>query len=141
MLSDKIKDIAHSPTFVSPEHTIEDVCKIMREKVVGSVIVGTADEPLGIFSERDVIFKVVASGVDPKTTEVREYMTSPVVTIDADSSISDAKMIFSEKKIRRLPVAENGVIVGVVSARSVLNNVNFNLIREKYYYSDQPSRF
>ncbi|MFH1127025.1 MAG: CBS domain-containing protein [archaeon] len=136
-----IKNIMHSPTFVSPSDTIEDVCKIMAKKIVGSVIVGTKDEPLGIFSERDVIFKIVAEGIDPKKAKASEYMTSPVITIDAGSAISDAQRIFSEKKIRRLPVVENKIIVGIVSARSVLNNINFDSIKRKYFDSLEPSRF
>lgn len=141
MLSNKIKSIAHSPTFVSPENTVENACKIMSNKNVGSVIVGTEDKPQGVFTERDVIFKVVANGIDPKTAKVREYMTTPLITLNADSTINDAQKIFNEKKIRRLPVIEDGIIVGVVSARSVLNNINFESIKKKYYYSDQPSRF
>ena len=77
--------------------------------------------PLGIFSERDVMLRVVSENKDPKTTKMREVMTGPVLTIDKDTSTDDALKIMGERHIRHLPVVnEEGQVEGMLSIRHLL---------------------
>lgn len=135
-----VKDIYHKPTFVGSDMTIEAVAEIMAFKDIGSVLVGTAEEPRGIFSERDILKKIVSKGVSPKRAKVAEYMTSPIITIDAEKQVTEAMKIITEHHIKRLPVASEGKIVGMLSARSIMENVGRSIINEKRSFSGNDSR-
>ena len=135
-----VKDIYHKPTFVGSDMTIEAVAEIMAFKDIGSVLVGTAEEPRGIFSERDILKKIVSKGVSPKRAKVAEYMTSPIITIDAEKQVTEAMKIVTEHHIKRLPVASEGKIVGMLSARSIMENVGRSIINEKISFSESNSR-
>lgn len=123
-----VQTIMHRPTFVEPEATIEAVAELMAYKDIGSVIAGSPDRPLGIFSERDILKKIVAKGLHPKRTRVREHMSSPIITIEADKTVYDAMRIMTDKHVKRLPVVRNGVIVGTLSARSVMECVSRTVV-------------
>ena len=135
-----VKDIYHKPTFVDSNMTIEAVAEIMAFKDIGSVIVGTADKPEGIFSERDILKKIVSKGVSPKQAKVAEYMTSPIITIDADKPVTEAMKIITEHHIKRLPVVFEGKIIGMLTARSIMENVGRSIINEKISFSGTNSR-
>ena len=135
-----VKDIFHKPTFVESGMTIEAVAEIMAFKDIGSVIVGTADKPEGIFSERDILKKIVSKGVSPKQAKVAEYMTSPIITIDADKPVTEAMKIITEHHIKRLPVVFEGKIIGMLTARSIMENVGRSIINEKISFNETNSR-
>ena len=135
-----VKDIYHKPTFVESGMTIEAVAEIMAFKDIGSVIVGTADKPEGIFSERDILKKIVSKGVSPKNAKVSEHMSSPIITIDDDKPVTAAMRIITEHHIKRLPVVLEGKIVGMLTARSIMENVGRSIINEKISFSEDSSR-
>ncbi|MCS7123521.1 MAG: CBS domain-containing protein [Candidatus Aenigmarchaeota archaeon] len=87
----------------------------MAEKRVGSVIIEENGNPVGIITERDLTKKIVASGKNPKEIKAKEIMSSPLVFVapNDDSSIAVEKM--KKHKIKRLPVIENGKVVGIVT--------------------------
>lgn len=128
-----VQDIMHKPTFVEPDMTVEAVAEIMAFKDIGSVIVGTSEKPQGIFSERDILKKIVSKGISPKRARVREYMSSPVISIGAEKTVTDAMRIMAEKHIKRLPVVERGKIIGMLSARSVMENVGRTVVKNNIH--------
>jgi len=103
-----------------PEETVMTVVKRMQQFRIGSVIVNSVEQkPLGIFTERDVLNKVVAQGIDPNTTLVKEVMTSPIETINASCPPLEIFKLFADRGFRHLPVAlDDGRIIGVLSLRS-----------------------
>ncbi len=114
-----VKHIMHGATIIPPDIPVSNVAKIMRDKNIGSVLIKLRELDYGIVTERDIIFKVTAENMDPKAVKSKDVMTELRYTIDAQASIEKASEIFNQHSIRRLPVMENGEIIGVVTSRDV----------------------
>jgi CBS domain-containing protein len=104
---------------VSPAATIAEAVAEMNRNRVGSVLVLDEGRLVGIFTERDVLRRVVGQGVDPRNTRVAEVMTAGVITITPDATIEDTMVLFTEKRCRHLPVVESGQLVGTISIGDV----------------------
>ena len=100
--------------------TVLEAAKQMVEANVGSVFIEESAGAGGIFTERDLLRRVVAAGLDPATTPLSEVMSSPVVTCSLSTTVRDALNDMSEKHIRRLVVQEDGRLVGLIGIRDVL---------------------
>lgn len=100
---------------VSSTVTIFEAVAEMNRNRVGSVLVIDGGKLVGIFTERDVLRRVVGAGVDPKTTMVADVMTAGVMTISPEATIDETMRIFTEKRCRHLPVVDNGKLVGTIS--------------------------
>jgi len=101
------------------ETPVDAVAKIMGEKSVGSVIITRNGDPMGIFTERDLLTKFLAKDQSLKVA-VGEACSSPLVTVPLGSSIHDAAAIMSSKHIKRLPITKDGKLVGILSARDLV---------------------
>jgi len=109
---------------ISPTATVSEAVRIMADKRIGSLIVTENEEIKGIFTERDLISKVLAKGLNPEKTTISEVMTpAPLVTITPDAEIAEAALLMIRKKIRRLPVIENGKLVGIITAADLYYRV------------------
>lgn len=100
---------------VSPTTTAQEAAETMVKHNVGSVLVVEAGKPIGIFSERDLMVRVVVPGKDPKKVKVREVMTEGVAVVEPHTRVKQAMAIMTEKRCRHLPVVAEGKIVGLVS--------------------------
>jgi signal-transduction protein with cAMP-binding, CBS, and nucleotidyltransferase domain len=129
-----VKDIMHGITLVEPDASILEVARIMRDKNIGSVLIKVDPLHWGIVTERDIIIKIVARDVDPKATKASEIMTELRYTIDASASTQKASEIFNIHPIRRLPVMEDGEIIGMVTARDVAKYCIFKAMKTKREY-------
>jgi len=119
-----VKNVMHSITCVDGSLPISEVAKLMSDKVIGSVLVKDSEGRIaGVFTERDVVREVVAKGLDPAKSPVKNVMSTPLVTVNSDTTIDQAAKLMVEKKIRRLPVVEGGKIVGIVTDRDVIRTV------------------
>jgi CBS domain-containing protein len=106
---------------VQEDATVEDAVKTMVEHRIGAVIVLRGNEMAGIFSERDVLDKIVLARRDPATTPVFAVMTSPVVTAPGNAEDAEAAQTMTEHHIRHLPILnETQRVVGMVSLRGVM---------------------
>jgi len=94
---------------------VKDAARLMVEKRIGSLIANRDGLPFGIVTERDLMKKIAAEGVDPSKLTVNEVMTAPLTTIDASASIIDAARRMVEKQIKRLVVTDQDKIVGIIS--------------------------
>jgi CBS domain-containing protein len=104
---------------VAPTMTIFDAVAEMNRNRVGSVLVIDAGRLVGIFTERDVLRRVVGAGVDPRRSQVADVMTAGVITISPEATIEDTMQIFTEKRCRHLPVIEEGRLNGTISIGDV----------------------
>ncbi len=102
--------------FVVPEVTVLDAVEKMNEERIGALLVCISGEMVGIFTERDVLCRVVAEGRDPATTRVVEVMTQEVVAVRSTTSVEEAMAVFTEKRFRHLPVVDDGELKGLVSS-------------------------
>jgi CBS domain-containing protein len=118
----------HDIVSVSPETTLITALEIMADKNVGAVLVLDALGGLaGIFSERDFVRKIIIKGRTMETTLVKEIMTSRVLYVSPETTVSDCMSLMTEKRIRHLPVLEGGKPVGIVSIGDVIKE----LLRER----------
>ncbi|MDP3069903.1 MAG: CBS domain-containing protein [Opitutaceae bacterium] len=104
---------------VLPAMTVTEAVAEMNRHRVGSVLVLDGGRLVGIFTERDVLRRVVGPAVDPMQTRVAEVMTSGVITIAPDATIEETMVLFTEKRCRHLPVMDQGRIVGAISIGDV----------------------
>jgi CBS domain-containing protein len=104
-----------------PSITVAEAAKRMKRKKVGALVVTEGDNLVGIFTERDVVFRVVAPGLDPRTTLVESVMTSAPITIGPNEPFGHALLVMHERGFRHLPVVERGKVIGIVSGRSAMD--------------------
>jgi signal-transduction protein with cAMP-binding, CBS, and nucleotidyltransferase domain len=125
MLSNKVSEIMTSNlTSVAGDTPVFDVMQLMCKEDVGRVIVTDKDVPVGIFTEKDVLRRVVNADIDPARTEIARVMTSPIRAVAEETLISDAFARMFKGKYRHLLVrGRRGRIVGIVSMRRILKIV------------------
>jgi CBS domain-containing protein len=104
---------------VDEEKPVEGVARIMGEKGIGSVIITSHGKPIGIFTERDLLTKFLAKDRSLKI-EAGEVCSSPLITAHMRISIHDAAFIMTSKHIRRLPITLEDELVGILTARDLL---------------------
>jgi len=100
---------------VAPNVSVSDAVAAMNRHRVGSILVLEDGRLVGIFTERDVLRRVVGAGLDPKSTPLAAVMTTGVITITPESSVEETMVIFTEKRCRHLPVIDDGTLVGTIS--------------------------
>ena len=123
MFSQRIRSVMNRKKILKapPETTVSKAAKLMAGKNVGAVMVVENERLVGIFTERDAVFRVVAQGRDAQTTRLVDVMTTPPLTVDPDKSFGYALLMMHENGFRHVPVIENGKPVGIVSARNALD--------------------
>ena len=108
---------------VSPNHMVIDALNLMSEKGIGAVMVMEGDRLVGIFSERDYARKGIIVGRKAKSTPVTEVMTPNVFTVSPSMDIEDCMTLFSEKRIRHLPVVDNQRVIGMLSIGDIVTAI------------------
>jgi CBS domain-containing protein len=111
LLDSKGRDIIS----VTADVSVLDAIKLMAEKSIGSLLVMQGDELQGIMTERDYARKVIIKGRSSETTEVGEIMTTDVCSATSQETVNDCMAIMTKRKIRHLPVIDDGVVVGMLS--------------------------
>ncbi|WP_078427910.1 CBS domain-containing protein [Alkalihalobacterium alkalinitrilicum] len=99
---------------VSPQQTVQEAAKLMKELNVGSIPVVESGQVTGIITDRDITLRTTASGVDSHTS-VSQCMTNHVVTANSTMDVHEAAELMAQQQIRRLPVVDNGQLVGMVA--------------------------
>ena len=99
--------------------TVAEAVQEMNARKVGSVLVLNGQRLAGIFTERDVLRRVVGADLDPRFTPITKVMTSEVLTIEPTATVQQVMDIFTERRCRHLPVMVDGRLVGVISIGDV----------------------
>lgn len=120
---DMIRKKGNEVFTVTPEATVFEALNLMAEHNIGALLVMTEDEIHGIVSERDCIRKVDVMGRSAKETQIRDIMTSDVITVDVDQPLEECMGLMIDRNIRHLPVCEGKKLLGVLSVRDVLREV------------------
>lgn len=106
-------------TMVAGESAL-NAARLMNERGIGSVVVAEGDSIIGIFTERDVLRRVVAEQKDPAGVTLREVMTSPVITCRPEARVEECMALFTEKRVRHLPVVDDGGLRGMITSGDLL---------------------
>lgn len=107
---------------IGEESTVKEAAKIMSERRIGALVVVRGEKVIGIFTERDVLNRVVAANLDPATTKIKDVMTAPVACCKPSTKLAECRGVMSEKRIRHMPVVENNKLVGMLSSGDLLAN-------------------
>lgn len=123
MLSLPIRSVLEPRRLVTapPGASVTEAARLMTEGGVGAVLVVEGDRLVGIFTERDAVYRVIAAGRDPSRTALAEVMTRDPVTVAPDETFGYALLLMHEHGFRHAPVVEDGRPIGVVSARHALD--------------------
>jgi CBS domain-containing protein len=108
---------------LTPNHMVFEALELMAKENIGAVMILEGDRLAGIFSERDYARKGIIQGRKAKSTPVTEVMTSSVYTVTPEMSMDDCMQLFSDKRIRHLPVIENGKVIGMLSIGDIVNAI------------------
>ena len=103
--------------------TAATITRRMIYNNIGAVIIMSGGIPAGIVTERDIVEKIVRNNKDPDKTRAEEIMSSPLISIEADKSITDALELMRDKKVRRLGVTRKGTLIGIVTERRLLDSL------------------
>jgi CBS domain-containing protein len=123
----KVRNILHTKGnvvfSVEPNVMVYRAIELMCEKNIGGLLIVENGKLVGIFTERDYARKLILKGKSSKDTPIKDLMTSNLVTVTPDTSIDDCMRVMTGRKIRHLPVLENGNLVGVISIGDVVHFV------------------
>lgn len=123
--------------------TVETAVSEMNRQRIGSIVVKDGEKCVGIFTERDVLTRVVAGGRDPKSTPLSDVMTRDFKFIAPDTSVEEAMQIMTDKRVRHLPILKDGKLVGMISIGDVtrwllkVNELEAENLR-RYVFSEYP---
>lgn len=103
-----------------PANTATEAAKMMAKANVGSVIIRVGNEVKGIFTERDLLVRVIAAGKDPASTPIEKVMSSPIKSCRLSDDVEKCANELTESHIRHLAVIEEGALIGLIGLRDVL---------------------
>ena len=139
IVSDKTPSLFTIPV----DSTVELAVAEMNRHRIGSIMVKDGEECVGIFTERDVLTRVVATALNPKEVPLSEVMTSTFKYIDPQTSVEDAMQMMTEKRVRHLPILDDKKLVGMISIGDVtrwllkVNEMEAENLR-RYVFAEYP---
>lgn len=108
---------------IGQEASVFDAIQLMADRSIGSLLVLDGARLLGIVTERDYARKVILKGRSAKTTDVREIMTTDVISAATGQTVNECMTLMTERRIRHLPVVEDGEVLGVISIGDLVNAI------------------
>ena len=121
---------------VSPGDTVLRAVELLDEHHVGALVVTRGETVVGIFSERDLVRRVVVRRLDPAGVRVEKVMTTPVFCCQSGTTLDEVRTLMRQKRIRHVPVVDEGHLVGIVSIGD-LNIVQQRIQEETILYLEQ----
>ncbi|MDQ7008406.1 MAG: CBS domain-containing protein [Acidobacteriota bacterium] len=123
---------------IGPQEKVIDAIRLMVDKNVGSLLVMDGSEILGILTERDYLSRVVLQGRTSRETPVSEIMTGAekIVFVDPDASVEECMAVMTEKRVRHLPVMDNGKLAGVISIGDLVRQISRDRKAQVQYLTD-----
>jgi CBS domain-containing protein len=108
----------------APETTLEEIATMMRDADTGAIPIVEDEALVGIVTDRDIVIRCIAEGRDPVETTAEDVVSENAITVDAEDEVEEAAEIMAEHKVRRLPVCEDGRLIGMLSLGDIAVNKN-----------------
>ncbi len=128
-----------APITVQPDATLGEVAVLMKQEDCGSIPVVEDGRLVGIVTDRDIVIRGIAAGSDPKTQRVSTVMSADPVTIRPDDDLADAEKVMADRQIRRLPVVENGKLVGIIVTAQIARAADKRKVGETIKEISEPT--
>ncbi len=125
-----VADVMNEFISIDGESFVVDAAKIMIEKEIGSIIVTEHGTPIGIITESDMLARVIVAYRDPKKLLTKKIMTSPLVSIEKDSTILDAMRFLRDQDIHIVLVKDGGKLTGIVSEGDLIRAVTLSSLSQ-----------
>src|SRR3989338_8427788 len=134
--------MTRKPIIASPDENVRECSKRMIKENVGSLLIIQGGKILGFITERDIIKKVVAKELDPKTTRIQDIMTKEVISIEPERDLYDAILLMNTENVRRLPVLSKNKVVGLVTIKDIvkINPAMFELFMHKIHVREEVDK-
>ena len=116
--------MTENPRSIDASASVVEAARLMREQHIGSLPITDDEQLVGMITDRDITTRVVAEGVDHTRTSVRDASSQDLITVEPDSDLDDALQLMARHQVRRLPVVENGRLVGIVAQADIALSEN-----------------
>lgn len=135
-VSDILEDKGREVLQIEADATVFEAVERMVEANVGSLLVSDGGQHVGIITERDYLRRVALGRRDDETTPVRDVMSSPLVVVTPDTSLDECMAVMTDRRIRHVPVVDEGAVVGIVSIGDVVKFTSRQQSFELKYLTD-----
>ena len=135
----KIRDImTNDVAALSPSNTIAEVAQQMRMLNIGSIPLVQSERLVGVITDRDIVLRVVADGLDPHQERAELHMSRDPITVTPDTSTDEAARIMARAQVRRLPVVEDGRLVGYLALGDLALQARDRRVGEALEQTSEP---
>jgi CBS domain-containing protein len=111
--------MTESPRSIGATESVVDAARLMRDEHIGSLPITDGEQLVGMITDRDITTRVVAEAADPKTTSVGDVYSQDLVSVEPDQDLEEAVELMARHQVRRLPVVEDGRLVGIVAQADI----------------------
>jgi CBS domain-containing protein len=112
----------------TPSQSLTDAASLMKQEDVGSVPVVDGERLVGVLTDRDIVVRGIADGSDPRAVQVGDIASRDVVTVRPDDDLDEAVRLMAQHQVRRLPVVDDGHLVGVLATADVAHEAKDKLV-------------
>lgn len=130
--------MTRDPAILQPESTVAEAAVVMKREDCGSLPVVKAGKLVGIVTDRDIVLRAVAAKKDPAQLSVSEIMSNDPVIVTSETTADDATKLMSEKQVRRLPVVDDGRLVGILAIGQLARHESAKAVGETLKQVSQP---
>jgi CBS domain-containing protein len=120
MIVSNVRDaMTEDPRSIGPSTSVVEAAQLMRDEHIGSLPITDGDTLLGMITDRDITTRVVAEGADLAATPVGNVYSQDLISVEPDKDLDEALMLMARHQVRRLPVVEDGRLVGIVAQADI----------------------
>ena len=111
--------MTENPRSIGASASVVEAARLMRDEHIGSLPITDDEQLVGMITDRDITTRVVAEAADPKSTTVGDVSSGDLISVEPDKDLDEAVQLMARHQVRRLPVVENGRLVGIVAQADV----------------------
>ena len=131
--------MTEDPRSIGKSVSVVEAARLMREEHIGSLPITDDEQLVGMITDRDITTRVVAEAADPQTTAVGEVYSQDLISVEPDNDLAEALQLMARHQVRRLPVVENGRLVGIVAQADIALGENEKKTGELVEAISEPS--
>jgi CBS domain-containing protein len=131
--------MTEDPRSIGASASVVEAARLMREEHIGSLPITDDEQLVGMITDRDITTRVVAEAADPKLTSVSDVYSQDLISVEPDKDLAEALQLMARHQVRRLPVVENGRLVGIVAQADIALTENEKKTGELVEAISKPS--